>query len=69
MIAKLLKTIENLSSNKNYTTSIPLLQTTASIMTLKLQDQRTHIRRHRRGTYYRQPLIQQQLLIMGDRLT
>ena len=69
MISKLLETIENLSSNKTTTNAIPLLQTTTVIMILKFQDQRIHIWRHHSGIYYQQPLIQQQILIMGDRLT
>ena len=69
MTSKILETIENLSSNKTKTTAIPLLQTTAVIiMILKSQDQRIHIWCHHSGTYYRKPLIQQQLLIMGDQL-
>ena len=67
MVSKLLETIENLSSNKTTTTAIRLLQTTTA-MILKFQDQRIHIWRHHSGTYYQQPLIQQQILIMGDRL-
>ena len=51
-ISKLLETIEKLSSNKNTTTAIPLLQTTAAIMILTFQDQRIHIWRHRRRTCY-----------------
>ena len=69
MTSKILETIENLSSNKTKTTAIPLLQTTAVIiMILKSQDQRIHIWCHHSGAYYQQPLIQQQLLIMGDQL-
>ena len=38
-------------------------------MIRKSQDQRIHIWCHHIGTYYQQPLTQQQILIMGDRLT
>ena len=69
MISKRLEIIENLIATNITTTAIALLQTTAAIMILKSQDQRIHIWRHHSGIYYQQPLIQQQLQIMGDRFT
>ena len=68
MISKRLEIIENLIATNITTTAIALLQTTAAIMILESQDQRIHIWRHHSGSYYQQPLMQQQLQIMGDRL-
>ena len=73
IIIELQKTVEGIFNLElvqfKAKSAIPLPQTTAAIMILKPQYQRIHIWRHHSGTYYQQPLIQQQLLIMGNRLT
>ena len=54
---------------KSTTTKIPPPKATVSTMVLKSQVQAIHIWHHHSGTYYQQPLIWQQIHIMGDRLT
>ena len=54
---------------KSTTTKTPPPKATAATMVLKSQVQAIHIWRHHSGTYYKQPLICQQIHIMADRLT